>query len=160
MKKIGILLCAVCCMLYSCTSAPHSDDSRSETSVNATESIAESDSAEPADLSAVKTISELVRYMYQVAQAPEKNLEDSDETMEPGDVTPVECLPRVAPGVIGQEVCLSLIPDKNDVFLRVCSAETGTSVAIVTANGSDGAHFSPMLLVLSIPDSSGAELFE
>ena len=160
MKKIGILLCAVCCMLYSCASAPHSDDSRSETSVNATESIAESDSAEPADLSAVKTISELVRYMYQVAQAPEKNLEDSDKPMAPGDVMPVECLPRVAPGVIGQEVCLSLIPDKNDVFLRVYSAETGTSVAIVTANGSDGAHFSPMLLVLSIPDSSGAELFE
>ena len=85
MKKIGILLCAVCCMLYSCTSAPHSDDSRSETSVIATESIAESDSAEPADLSAVKTISELVRYMYQVAQAPEKNLEDSDKPMAPGD---------------------------------------------------------------------------
>ena len=160
LRKICIFICVLCCALQSCTVMPSSTDSLHESNTQDTELRTEAAPSEALDLSAIETVSELVSYLYQTADAPEKEIEDLEETLAPGDVLPSDCLPSVADGVVGQEICLSLIPQKNDVFLRVYSTETGISVAVITANGSDNTSFQPMLLILNVPYLTGAELFD
>lgn len=119
-----------------------------------TGAVESQESAEPM----VATVGAFIEQMYAMALPPIKEV--GSIVPAPGDATPVEELPRVAEGVVGRTVQLSLTDSSNELcwMLQINTDGTGMTLTIVMANGDPlgtEAKLEPLCVVLDVSDEDG-----